>query len=481
MASCGPASEPTPRALDEPLRIALHGEPTSLDPHLQSEAIAHAVLGNIYETLVAFDAAMTVVPALAESWETPDDRLWRFRLRPNARFHDGSELDARDVLASLERARRHPESRQQGALLAITEARSLDAHTVELVTAEPYPILLARLALVHIVPEGSPEEIREPVGSGPYRFEGLGAGVLRLRATVETWNGQPVWPRAEYAFVSDPTARTEGLLDGWFDFVDDLEAADLSRVRAHPALRVESMSSLAVAYLQMDPGRSPFDDIRFRQAIHLGIDRRALAEELQGGYARPAGQLVSRNVFGYSPGLEAVEQSLERARALLAESGYQPGTPLELEVRAGRDPGPLRRQLEELGVVVEIRERPWKEMYQRLVERRAAFYLGGWVSTSGDAGDVLDRKLHTHDPEAGYGDANFTSYSNPELDRLVKESNSVIDLELRQEMLQRAMALGMADLVYLPLYSESDLYGLRADARFQPRQDGRVYAHEMHP
>jgi len=141
--AAGCAAEPASQ--DPPLRIGVHGDPSSFDPHLQSEVIAQWVLGNVYDTLVAFDVNMGLEPWLAERWENPSDRVVRFHLRDGVTFHDGRLLTAEDVAFSLERARHHPASRSAGALVGIEEVRLLDARTIELHTAAPYPILLNKL------------------------------------------------------------------------------------------------------------------------------------------------------------------------------------------------------------------------------------------------------------------------------------------------------------------------------------------------
>lgn len=464
------------------LRVALHGDPSSLDPHLQSEVIAQSVLGNVYETLVAFGPAMRLEPQLAETWDNPSDLQWRFRLRQGVTFHDGRPLRVEDVLASIDRVQRHPRSRQAGSLVAVVSARQIDERTIELTTDRPYPILLNRLAFVSIVPSDVPAEITEPIGTGPYRFVGHQPGRVDLEAVADHWRVTGAPRLAEYHFVANGAERSRGVLDGLYDLIDDVPLDMVPAIEQHADARLEAISSLLVVYLQIDPSRPPFDDIRVRRALSLAIDREALVRELHGDFAVPIGQMVSRNVFGYAPELTPPARDLEAARALLEEAGYGDGLQLDLELREGREDAPaLIRQLAELGVELRVTERPWGEMYQRLTQMSVPFYLGGWVNTSGDAGDVLDRKLHSRQPERGYGDANYSDFGNPQLDRLIVQSNTVLSLEERQRLLQQALAVANEDLVYIPLYSRHEVYGVRDELEWQPRQDGRVYAQEVTP
>ena len=462
-----------------PLRIYLHGEPSVLDPHLQSEAVAQTVLGNIFETLVAFDSNMRIEPLLAETWDNPSDLVWRFRVRRGVYFHDGRELTLNDVIFSLKRALDHPESRQKGALVAVSEVRQAGPWTLELVTSKPYPILLNRLAVLGIVPGDSPLQITEPVGSGPYRFVERSGDRVKLAATVDHWRVQGMSEEVEYIFESDAAARAKALLAGDADVIDEVAVEDVSRLDAAAGARAASYSSLNVTYLHMDPTAPPFDNPKVRRAVHLALDRRELVDALHRGHALPAGQMVSRNVFGYNPELKPAEQDLDTAARLLQEAGFADGLDLTLEVRQGYQLGPLESQLEMAGIRLQVLSRPWDETYALLLAKKVPFYFGAWVCTSGDAGDVLDRKLHTRDSEQGYGDANHAHYSNPKLDQLIQETNTMLDLEERQRRLQLALEMAGGDLVYVPIFSQNEIYGIRSGVEWTPRQDGRVFAYEM--
>jgi peptide/nickel transport system substrate-binding protein len=470
-----------PQAPDRPLRIALHGAPTSWDPHLQSEALAQIVLGHLYESLVTFDTRMRPVPQLAERWENPDDLVWRFTLRPDATFHDGRPVKVEDVLASLARARRHARSRQAGALVAVESWQQIDERTFELRTKTPYPILLNKLAPLSIVPADAPEEIVSPIGTGPYRLVMHDEGQAVLEAMPDYWQRQAGarYPtRVTLFFRGDNEERLRGLIDGRWDLIDELPLSGLREIEGKTNLRVESMSSLAVTYLQFHAVLPPFDDRRVRRAVDLLIDRQTLVAEELLGFGQSVGQMVSSNVFGYNPELLPTTPDPAAARALLAEAGLAQGFDLEIEHREGRDVTLLARQLAAGGIRVRGRSRPWVEMYPRLQSGEVPVYLGTWVCTSGDASDLLDRKLHTPDVEHGWGDANWNGYANERLDRLIEQSQLLLNPLERGSLLKRAMAEAAQDLVYLPLYSDAAVYALRSDLQWSPRRDGRVYAHE---
>jgi len=464
----------------EALRIAIYSDPLTLDPHRRNEAMTFSVLSNLYEGLTTIDAEMRVGPRLAERWENPDELTWRFHLRPDVTFHDGSPLTADDVVASLERARYHPSTDLSSYLVEVTQVRRLDDHTVEVVTARPYAILLNKLAFIQIVPADAPTEITEPIGTGPYRFVSFTPGDrVVLEAYPEYWGGPSVFDRVELVTVLDGDDRVDGLLAGRFDIAIDLKSSQMDRADAVEGFHGLGEESLVVEYLQLGVGEAPFDDVRVRQAISLALDRDRLVDVLVEGNGVPATQMVGRFVFGFVPGLEPPRRDLDRARALLAEAGFPDGFQVELEMREGRDGTEIARQLAEVGIEVELVVGPWRELYERLDEAQVPFYYGGFLSSSADASDIFDALAHTRDTERGYGRSNFGRYSDPELDRLIEESGTALDMMRRRDILQESMRRLADGYAFVPMVTPNDLYAMRDEIAWRPGPAGWVHAHEI--
>ncbi len=479
LVACAPPPEPEPQ---RPLRIAVHSDPLSLDPHFKNEVLTYSILGNVYETLTDFGANMRIRPALAERWENPDDVTWRFVLRSGVRFHDGRELTADDVAASLERARRHPQSNFSSYLVAVDEIRAVDPRTVEVTTHRPYPILLNKLAFVAIVPqdEQAEGEIRRPIGTGPYRLAAFHPGDrVELVAFEDYRAGRAAESRIEFLTATAPEERLALLLTGEADIAHSLRPEEFERLQTAPCCRSLASDSLLVEYLSLRTSKPPFADPRVRQAIDLAIDRRQLVETALRGYAEPLGQLAGINVFGYDPEIEPPARDLERARSLLAEAGYEDGLDLEIEFRLGRRFEALGQQLAEAGIRVRPIARPWSEMYRRLDDDEVDFYLGGVLAITADASDIFDSIVHSRDPAKGYGQSNHLRYSNPELDRWIEESGRNLDMIDRRSTLQNGMRLVAEDRGFIALYAPRGLYGVGRDVDWQPRIDAMLIAYEM--
>jgi peptide/nickel transport system substrate-binding protein len=463
-----------------PLRIALHSDPLVLDPHLRNEALTYSVLRNIYEGLTAFDAEMRVGPALAVSWENPNDLTWVFHLRPGVRFHDGRELTADDVVFSLDRARTLPASSFGSYVVAVSKVRALDPHTVELTTRRPYAILLNKLAFVLIVPAGSPPEIHQPVGTGPYRLTSYEPGArLALTAFDGYWGGPSALSRVDLLPIPDQRERVTRLLAGSLDLVQEPGADSIERLRAAPNCRLLEEESLTVNFLLLKTQQPPLSDLSVRRAINLALDRPALVAAALQGAGHPVGQMVGRSVFGFAPDIAPPARDLAAARRLLAAAGYPGGIDLDLEFRPGRKAVEIAHQLGEAGIRVHLVERPWAKLFPRLLAHQVTFYLGAILAPSADSSDLFDSMVHSRDAALGYGDGNFGDYHNAELDALIQESGSTLDMLARRAQLERCMHLLMQDLALVPLYVPWNLFGVRDDVVWQPRRDGYILAREI--
>jgi peptide/nickel transport system substrate-binding protein len=479
-AVCLPACIGEPALTHPPLRIAIYDSPATLDPHQESEFLSFAIASHVYEGLTRLDGDLKVRPALAERWESPDALRWRFRLRANVRFHDGRLLTADDVVASLERARRHPNSDWTSYLVSVDQVRALDPLTVEVATRTPYSLLLQKLAYILIVPRDAPEHIERPLGTGPYRLAApLPRQRLVLHAFEDYW-GTPPTETVVHFEVEPSLARVlRAPPDEQADIVQALGPEDASLIASTPGYRLVSRAGITTDYLQMCLSRPPFSDPRVRQAVNLGVDRDALVREVLGGRGRAANQLVGPAVFGHDPSVPAIQRDVAQARRLLAAAGHPDGLDVDLDFRQGRRIDALVGQLAEVG----IRARPRPQAFTQLLARMRAdevdLYYGGAMAGTGDLSDLLDSLLHSRQPEHSLGESNSNGYHNEQLDGLIESAARQSAMATRRATLQRCQRLAMADLPLVPLVIPEDIYGVREGIDWRPRLDGRVMGAEV--
>lgn len=480
------------RRADSPvLAVVQSSDITTLDPNRTFEVVNDIVAMNVFDPLLRFDQHMTLQPSLAVRWENPNDRTWRFHLRPGVRFHDGAPLTSEDVVFTFRRVLAHPESEIYPFLSGIRRIDAPDPETVEIETDQPTP-LLTRLSFVYILPgkrltrEGDAEFFRHPVGTGPYRFVRWVPGDrVEVSAWSRYWGGSPAVPTAAFRSVEKPEARwqlvsrehptvlLEGPRQGW-------EAH-----RGDPRLRLIARPSLTVSYLGVNvsprPG-NPLADRRVREAIQLAVDLKTLLREGASNHGFPASQYVPPDVVGYNPAIPLPPYDPARARDLLARAGYPAGIDLVLDTQAETATPLVQnlvRQLAVAGIRVAPKFWPKEAFFDRIDRGLSDFHLTGWVCTSGESAELFESSLHTRGPAGGLGRDNGTGYSNPELDRLIEQLVATIDPGARVDIEKRAMAIAVADIPYVPLYVQEDRYVLTPDVVWEPRADGEIWLPEV--
>jgi peptide/nickel transport system substrate-binding protein len=467
-AACGPGpAAPERRAL----RIAVAPEVASLEP----SALAHggqAVLCNVFEGLVAFDAQMRVVPALALRWESPDDATWRFYLRPGVRLHDGRVLTAQDVVASLERSRQAG-ARGAGNLAVVASVSTPSPGVVEIRTSRPEPMLLNSLVPTFVASPGGAPGTLGPVGTGPYRVVAFdGKQSLELASFAGYWRGSAAEPRLRFVFERDPQRRLKLLGDGAVDVA--LRLPEDAQAPAGGGFRLFSRAAPGVRLLGLRVAAPPFSDLRLRQAIDLALDRETITRDLLAGRARPLGQLLPQGFFGHVPELRPRIRDLAAARRLVAEATHGRGVAVTLAHGKGRQPEAERiaAQLQQAGLRVSLESREVSEISAALARGDFPMILWSLISYTGDANDVFGNVLHSPDPAHGWGEQNSFGYRSAALDRLVERAAAAQAMGARLELFQAAMRQAMQDLVLLPLWEVPWVTGVGDDVDFTPGADG---------
>lgn len=468
----------SPAAPQRRLVIAIPSGPLTLVPDSTNEEFTLMVFVSIYESLVDFDTRLRPVPQLAETWYTEDDLTWVFRLRGGALFHDGQPLEARDVVASLERARTHPDSRKRGELSVIESVTQRDPRTVVVRTRQPFGALPHRMANVAIWRPGPSPEL-PPLGTGPYRLVSWRPGGDTLITAFDRHlGGAPPIREIEFRVVGTAAERLRLLGQGSVHLVVDPPLEALSSLSGTPSVRLVGAKGLRVIFLGLQCVRPPFDNPRLRQAAALAVDREALVSGPLEGRAQLVDQMVAPAVFGYDASLPAHPHDPAAARRLVAATGHPAESALELEympLKYRAMPAVAQQiaaDLNAVGLRAQPRPRETADLFARIERHQPTLFLMGWTSSGGDAAVSYNYLLRT--PAEGYGSYNGGGYSNPELDRLVERAATLLDHPQRNALLSRVARIAHDDVAVVPLYVQTDLYAVHQDVVFTPRLDRRI-------
>lgn len=327
------------------LREAFDYEFSRMDPtvgaHIDPACCA------VYETVLSLDPQGAVAPMLAESWQVSDDGLqWRLPIDPKARFHSGAPCDAAAIVAAFQRHQDPVEGRT--GLFHWKPVKSITPgpdNTVVVDLHHPCLRLPAVLRSWHAAIHNETTRARlgddygytEVDGTGPFQLTQFGPQRVRVERWAEypgagaPWfqNHGPAYLDAiEWTSITDPSARTQALLDDVVDCIQNPALEDVERLRAEPNLSLIEFQQRSNLYLALNFERTDlgFDDVRVRRAFSHAMDRDRLVREAAHGHGVATATIVGNAFEYYDPAVERFNQfDAQQATALLSDAGWAPG------------------------------------------------------------------------------------------------------------------------------------------------------------
>ncbi|MEX3316094.1 ABC transporter substrate-binding protein [Sulfitobacter sp. PS-8MA] len=455
------------------ITVALQLEPPHLDPTSAAAGAIDSVLySNVFEGLTRFMGDGSIVPGLAESWEISEDALtYTFKLREGVTFHDGSTMDAEDVKFTLDRINAEDSANAQKALYAsIAEVNVIDPQTVEIKLSEPNGNLLFNLAwgdAVIVAPETVDTIKQTPIGTGPFKFEDWSQGdKITLSRYDAYWGEAPALAEATFKFISDPTAAFAAVMAEDVDVFAGFPAPEnIPQFEADPRFQVLIGSTEGETILSMNNKQAPFDNVKVRQAVAHAIDRQAIIDGAMFGYGTPIGTHFAPHNPDYVDLTAMSAHDPEKAKALLAEAGFEDGFETTLHLPppsyARRGGEIIAAQLAEVGIDAQITNVEWAQ----------------WLETVFKGKNFgLSIVSHTEPMDIGvYANPDYYfQYDNAEFQDLMAEFNKTTDPAARSEMLAKAQNMIAEDYVNgflfqlaFPTIAKAELRGLWKNAPTQ--------------
>ncbi len=452
------------------IAIAYFFAPQDLNPFTTNKTVRNR-LYDVYEGLVKIDRDLNVEPALALTWGILDEKTWEFIIRPDVRFHDGTDLQVDDVIYSLEFAR----SSQLSGITGSIEKIESKENKVIVTTKTSDPLLLQKLAQIPIVPE-SFNDFERPNGTGKYLISQVeNLDELTLEFSSDYWGNMADIAIVRILALPDKQARIDALLKGEIQFLAAVPP-DAMRDLQYEKVKIASIPSLEVGFLMFNFDDRVFGKKQIREAIVKGINREKFLE-LADGYAETESQFVSSGVFGYNP--EITEPQLDKA---FAEAQVQKLSPtfqtIDVDFYYPDSLGLMgefvQEELREIGLNVNLNPISAVELQQKIEKADMEFYFLGWRSELGDAISFLESVIDSD------GEFNGAAYSNQVVDDLIERSKSNFNIEERLEDLQEAMRIIVEDdMIGVPLFETDLLYAFDQDLFFEPRVDGAIYPSDL--
>jgi peptide/nickel transport system substrate-binding protein len=471
-------------------RWANDGDVGAMDPDTRQETVQLSFLANIYEPMVRRDRNLNLEPALAVKWEQTNPTVWRFHLRPNVKWQDGSSFTADDVVFSLQRILAKS-SVMRAPLSAVSEARKVDDLTVDFETNKPDPIFLqeqtnflimskawceAHNATEPVMIGGKDDNyaVHNAMGTGPFKLVSREPDHATVVEKNPSWWDKPEHnlDRVEFDVIGNASTRVAALLSGEMDMIYSVPPQDMKRIGAASGIKLIQNPELRTIYLDFDvwrdelptsdvKGKNPLRDMRVRQAFALAIDEPTIVQKVMLGLGHPTWMMWGPGVNGYDAALDVrPKPDLAKAKQLMAEAGYPDGfrlgfdCPNDRYVMDEQVCTAITSMLARIGVKIDLLAQTKAKFFAKIQGPKfdTDFYLIGWTPATYDAHNPLYSLLGTRN--GGRGEVNYGGYSNPALDDLIDKIGVETDQTKRNAMIDDAARVLQKDIPTIPLHQQ---------------------------
>ena len=458
-------------------------DPRSFDPALSTDVPTGRAVAYVFEGLTRFAPDAAVEPALASSWTvSPDGRIWRFTLRRNVKFHDGTTFTAQHVVASFQRVL-DPKTRggrgwplfpiagakeyAAGKATAISGLQIADDSTIVVTLTEPFAIFPKLLAMpvASVVPASLPGNFGEkPVGTGPWRLvEWRHDDFVRFVRNDGYWGTKPLADTLIARIIPEPSTAVAEFEAGNVDILYIPEAETrMWEQTAEKKVLLQSAPVLRLWYVAMNTTRGPLADVRVRRAVNHAIDTKAILTQLLGGRGRLAAGVVPPALDGADTSRVPYTHDVARARALLAEAGYPNGITVKLwcsqDATQSRVAQAIQGYLKEAGITAELVQRESASMREAARKGEADLVLKDWYADYPDAENFLYPLLHS--ANAGVG-GNVSFFRDSTYDRVVTMARRETDTARRTALYMRADSIAFAQAPMVTLFFYNELYAVQ--------------------
>ena len=408
-----------------------------------------------YSTLFNTDMEMQAQPNLVDTYENVSDTVWNFTLKEGIKFHDGTEMKAEDVKASLEWAKTFAEVSLYNKTIETVEVTGDYSFTIT--TNVPDAILLNNLC--HhgnaIVPkaliDSGHDFGEEPIGSGPYKLvEWKRGDSLEFEAFEDYFGGAPAIKHMIWKIIPEGSSRTIALEAGEIDFIVEVETMDYERLKGDDNITVLEYESTEHNWLMLNNEKPGLDNENVRHAMNCAIDKESIVTVALNGLGKAAVSQTPYNLDGYSEE-NADQYDPEKAKEWMDASGVDPAS-IELSIICSNDTKKragevIQANLKDvLGIDAAIENMDLATYLSATAEGDYTGAIGGYTSST--MVGYLVGVYHSDSINA----SNKTRLNDPEVDALIDKASTTIDVEERNGYLEQCSALLNSICSQVPLY-----------------------------
>jgi oligopeptide transport system substrate-binding protein len=470
----------------------------TLDPAFAKNQSIMWAVHQIYNTLIQTDGSLHLIPSLAKSWDvSPDNLMFTFHLRNDVFFHNndafpngkGRKMTAQDVVYSFSRII-DKNTASSGAWIFNSRVDSLhpftaiDDTTFQLKLIAPFHPILGILSMQYcsIIPKEVVEKYgkdfrRHPCGTGPFQFVAWEEGqALILKKNPEYFEKDSAGNRLPYldgikvSFFENKATEFLEFQQGRLDFINDIDASFKDEVLTkegelrkewlgkiilvkHPYLNIEYLGILNDTSLDIVKN-SPLRNLKVRQAINYGFNRRKMMLYIRNSIGIPAesGFIPAGLPSFDSSAVKGYRYNPAKALQLLREAGYPNGLGLPviklLTIPVYAEFATyIASELQQIGIKIQVETIQKGLLLEETAKSDALFFRGSWIADYPDAENYLS-VFYGKNPAP----PNYTRYKNAAFDKLYEQSLTEKSDSLRIKINQRADQLMIKDAPVVPLW-----------------------------
>lgn len=462
------------------LVLAVLSDASTLDPANATDVPSNNLLINIYDTLLNRDEENNIIEGLATEWEPIDDTTYELTLRDDVVFHDGEAFNAEVVKMNIDRILDEKIGSPRYYLYEmIDKVEVIDEYKVRITTEYPFAPIFSRFTLASlgmISPKAIEEDYKamengeepgsyisnNPIGTGKFKFEDWKPGnEIKLVKNEDYWTDPVHVDSVTFKVIPESTTRIADLERGFVHMADPVEPIEVESINNGDYGFVLQQPSASLSYVGFNTEKEPFNDVRVRQALSMMIDREEVIDGVYEGFGIAAVGPLAPSIPGFNKDSKPITGTVEEAKELLKEAGYEDGFDMELWTNDNPQRVDiaiiLQNSLKELNINVKVEQMEFGAYLDKTSEGKHDAFILGWSNSSGDADNTFYPLFHS---EQKGSPGNRTFYDNPKVDELLEDARREADPDKRNEIYDEVSQILIEDAPMLFLLYTEFLVGV---------------------
>jgi len=445
------------------LNVGLNADAVTLDPLLSTALVDRQVMLNMYDTLVRVDAQNNVQPDLATSWSYTTPTQLVFTLRTDAKFTDGTSVDADAVIFNINRILNTPTSPRFSELATVQSVAAIDPSHVQFNLKTAFAPLLATLTdrsgmiLSPAVVKNLDKNLgNAPVnaGSGPFMFkEWVKGDHLTLVRNPHYWlkDAQgialPYLDSVTYHGITNGTVEFTNLQTGTIDVADTVDPNFVSQAKSNSNLIYQQSPGLSFFGVELNVSAAPLNNVHVRRAIEWGINRDEIVNTVLKGVGVVAQGPLAPGSWAFDNSFAPYHYDVNQAKAELQMACMPQGATFTLLIPSGtplstQEAQFIQSELQPIGIKVNIKQETFATLLSDTQVHHFQAALLGWSGRPDPDGNIYSW-FHT-----GGGNNNML-YSNTQVDSLLEGARASNDQATRAKDYIQAQAMIAQDGAYV--------------------------------